>query len=255
MSRELLSSTSADIEEGTFQLLTQEPNKWISVVRLYNLLSNDHPGVSISKKEFLLKCELLNTRFKNVRKRTRNGVCNLAFVVDDSSLVDGVGGGEDGEKIFKALDKCEVIEYMISNKEYCSNLSLNEFFDGVDTVVHILFRNGRVDLVERLLETFDVDLGVKNSEGKTLLDVVNYGEGGNAGKLIRLVYESQMNALKLKHSGELVVVKQRNTALLEINKKLESENLMLKRKLGGSDLFVWSVVVLGCALCVWYGLA
>ncbi|AYV80671.1 MAG: hypothetical protein Harvfovirus4_35 [Harvfovirus sp.] len=242
--------TAEIVEEGTFQLLTQDPNKWISVVKLFNLLSADHPTKKFDKRDFLLRCELLNTRFKNVRKCLKNSICHLAFVTDDGQLVEGGSSANvfvDGAA-YKALDKCEVIEYMINNSKYCSELSLSEFFDGTDTVVHILFRNGRIDLLKKLLGTFSVDFAVKNSDGQGLLEVINFSNQDSAMALVKMVHESQMNALRLSYIADINLVKQSNTSLLDINKKLASENVKMKIVMDKSSVFMFWFVLFAAAV-------
>lgn len=229
-----INTISCNIDEEILQLLTQNPNKWMSVISLYNQYTKEH---TVNKKEFIVNCELLNTRFNNVRKYHKNNLCYLAFVTNNSLIPEDVlfeveekYNNYINDEIFRSLDRCDVIEYMIKNSNCCENLSLSEYFDGVDTALHILFKKGRIDLVNTLVSCYDIDFDIKNGNNESLLDVLNYSDK-NASKLVKLVFEHQFAKLNETNNNNLNKIKQTNTQLLETNKKLSNENSLLKKQI------------------------
>jgi len=253
MNHSATNTTSRNIDEGIFQILTQNPNQWMSTVNLYNQYTKEY---YINKRDFLINCELLNTRFKNVRKYHRNGLCYLAFVTDNSLIskeVDDEVKNDDltNDEIFRSLDKCDVIEYMIKNPQNCENLSLTEYFDDTDTVLHILFRKGRVDLVNTLVSCYNVNFDIRNRNDESLLDVLNYNDK-NAPKLVKLIFEQQFAKLSENFSNRSNDIKQMNSSLLEINKKLKSENNMLKNEAAFLKFYKCATVVFFLTTVVMY---
>jgi hypothetical protein len=247
-------STNYDVGDSIFQLLTRNPNKWASVVSLYNQYISKH--TNINKKDFILRCELLGTQYKNVKKYHKNGLCYLAFVSDESctpkeAVDEGNHADLVNDEIFKSIDKCDVIEYMMKNAEYCDNLSLTEYFDGTDTVLHILFRRGRIDIVNALISCYNVDFDIKNSNDESLIDVINYNDK-NAVKLVKLVFENKYSRLMADHNTQLSNVKQANTRLLEVNSRLITENGALKKGAVVHNVYKYISALLVVAVAAMY---
>lgn len=236
----LISDLDKKLDESIFQLLTQEPNKWMPISTLYNLYTKENPKYTPNKKNFIMICEVLNGRFKNVRKCHKNNICNLAFVTNEnlpifSNALDNI---EFLEKDFKPVDSVEMIEYMIDNPECVHSLSLNEYWDGTDTVTHILFKNGRLEPIKKLLDRYAIDFSVKNVNGKSLLDVIDYSSK-DAANLVELYYLNLAKDLRSKFDKEIDLVKTNNTFLLDKNKKLSAENNQLISKLSTFELLRW----------------
>ena len=239
-----------ELEEAIFQFLTQNPNKWLSAQTIYNHLTKDLPHRHLNKGAFVERCELLYTRFKNVHKRIRDRICYLIFVTNEASLPREVVDEElrtqrEVDEALRALDPCSVIDYQLTHPEYGGTLSLTEFLDGGDTILHLLFRRGRVDLVDKLSREFDVDFDVKNVQGQSVLDVINYGDSATATRLLQKFLDHKVDRLRLAHAKDLAVVKTTNTSLLEQNARLKTENTELRRDLTSASLYR-----VGAWLCV-----
>lgn len=231
-------TNSCNIDEGIFQLLTQNPNEWMSAINLYNQYTKEH---YVNKKEFIINCELLTTRFKNIRKCHKNNICYLNFGTDNSLITKEVYDEEihddyKDDELFRSLDKCDVIEYMVKNSHCCENLSLTDFFDDIDTVLHILFRKGRIDLINTLISCYSVDFDIKNKNNEDLLDVLDYSNK-DAQKLVKLVFEYRFSKLNKKYNDQLDSIKHHNTLVLETNRKLIDENKLLKKRTAALNLY------------------
>lgn len=231
------STTSCNIDDGICQLLTQNPNQWMSAINLYNQYTKEH---SVNKKDFIINCELLNTRFKNIRKYHKNNICYLAFVTNDSLISKEVNDEKYSDNInnelFRSLDSCEVIEYMIKNPSNCEKMSFTEYFDENDTLMHILFKRGRIDLVKTLMSTYDIDFDIKNRKNESLLDVLNF-EDKSAQKLVNIIFEYRISKLNETHNSRINSIKQTNTTLIEVNKKLADENNLLRKQIYTTKIY------------------
>lgn len=229
-----MSTISNKLDDGIFQLLTQEPNKWIPVVTLYNMYTREFPNTyNVLKRDFMAMCEMLHTRFKNVRKYHKNGMCFLAFVTDDSVITTDVRDEEyrtelENDNAFKSLKKDDVIQYMLDNSEYCQQLSFDEYFDGNDTIMHILYRNGKPDLVDKIMTSYKINMDVKNASGESLLDVINYSDKLVSARLVKLFISNQVSKINLEHAKTMEQIRETNSSLLDKNKLLTLENNRLR---------------------------
>lgn len=222
-----------DMDNGIFLILTQNPDKWMTVVSLYNQYTKEYPRTN--KKDFILSCELLNTRFKNIRKCHKNNLCCLAFITDNNLIPESFHNEEKyyemtTDESFKLLDKCVVIEYMINNPQYNPSISFSEYFDGNDTILHILFKEGRVDLIKKIERDYDINLDITNSKNESLLDVINYNKNNNnSNDLVKLYIDHKFKRLNRNYDTHIEQIKQTNMILLETNKDLVKENDILKK--------------------------
>ena len=235
----------SQLDEAIFQILTQNPNKWMSAVAIYNSLDSKEYK---DKKDFIMNCELLPTRFKHIRKCHKNSLCYLAFIADESLISKAImkieeDADNETTSLFNSLDKLEVIDYMINNPDTCRDLSLTEYFDGNNTIMHILFKNGRTDLVKKLFESYNADLSITNSEGKSIIDVIDYSSV-TAPELVKIYLDYELARISLENLSALDGARKTNNSLLEANKKLLNENRQLKSQITTTKfrtLFAWFV--------------
>lgn len=229
------------MDENIFQLLTQNPNKWMSVVRLFNEYKTSNKFLSntySNQKNFLIECELLNTKFKNVRKTHKNGLCYLAFVTDDSLLYypsqNLYSDPDTTSALCEPVEPFEIIEYMIENPEYHEKISLTEYFNGVDTILHILFKKGRIDLIKKLMIYHnDIDFDIKNAVGQTVIDSLpNDSEETTKLKLVTMYYDMKMEKNRKEYEIKIKTNENMVKSLLEENSKLIKQNNELKKTSG-----------------------
>ena len=235
------STTSSNIDEGIFQLLTQNPNKLMSINDLFDQYTKDH-SINFLKKDFIINCEELNTRYKNIKKYYKNQQCYLAFVTDESMMTDHISSSDD-----VILDKCDIIEYMISNPQYCEKMSLTDNFDGTDTILHILFRKGRIDLINALAGSYDINFDQMNARNESLLDVMD-PSNQNTSKIIKMVFDNKYKKLISENQIRLNDVRHTNSILLENNRKLANENQELKKQVGDNKFYYYYAII--CSIII-----
>lgn len=216
------------LAKDIFQMLTISANKFRSVYSLYNEYVLNDKNRYVSKRDFSLTCELLNTYYKNVEKKYYDNICYVAFVTDPSHLsnddreqIKNTIAKEDNE--FNSLDKCDVFEYMINNPKFCDNVSLKDYCDGNDTILHLLTRKNKYDIIVKIANLYDVDFDVKNKNGESVLDVINYEDLQSAMKIVKLITSYQVNKYQLKNFVVNESVKKQNSTLVEQNKELRNE--------------------------------
>jgi hypothetical protein len=228
MSSQNNTETIDQLAKDIFQILTVNANKFRSVYSLYNEYILDSKNKYVTKRDFSLTCELLNTYYKNIDKKYYDNICYVVFVTDPSHLsnddreqIKNASMKEDNE--FNSLDKCDVFEYMINNPKFCENISLKDYCDGNDTILHLLTRKNKYDMMVKISNLYDVDFDVKNKNGESVLDVINYNDLQNAMKIVKLITSYQVNKYQLKNSLVNESVKKQNTSLAEQNKELRNE--------------------------------
>ena len=260
MSFSVNTDTIDSVAKEIFQMLTMDANKFRSVYSLYNEYVMEHRNTRVSKKDFSLVCELLKTYYKNIEKKYYNNICHVAFVTD-SSLVSN----NDTEQIrnlakqeledFNSLDRCDVIEYKINNPKYCSDLSLIELVDGTDTVLHLLARRNKYDLISKLSSLYDIDFDIRNKINESVLDVINYGDIQSATRIVKLITSYQINKYKLTNSISDDAIKKQNTTLVEQNNSLQKQIVTLttdKKKLQSDNNSITAILCLMISLYLYF---
>jgi len=134
-----------EVENGILCYLTQYPDEFRSVVSIYNNYDKDMPISKLpNKKLFKTICELLDSGHDNIVKTHDGGMCYLCFTTDSSNpkgLLEGLltkSEQLENEDEFKKIDQCCVIEYWINNPNVSPLFDFTEYFDGENTVLHIL---------------------------------------------------------------------------------------------------------------------
>src|SRR5437868_12923760 len=119
------------IEENVFMQLTEHADEFKSSAYLFNNYANNKTYVpNDNKKLFVTICELLDTKYNNVYKTYKNGMCYLCFYTDKSKLENALNQISsdmktadnqhskyymDIEQEFKKINNCDVVEYMVNN--------------------------------------------------------------------------------------------------------------------------------------------
>lgn len=217
-------TTITDMDTDIFQMLVLSADQFRSVHSLYNEYTSNKPTTLVDTRKFVLTCELLDTGFKNVKKIYRNNVCYLAFVTDNSHLPKEIERIQvnvtQEDKDFESIDKCEVIEYMLNNPKFTSSISFTEYVDGTDTVLHVLARKGKYDLLNRIIAVYDVDFDIVNKNNENILDVVDYTDARSSRQIVRSILNYQLNKCKLDNKIVIQQIKKHNTELTEANRVL-----------------------------------
>ena len=61
---------------------------------------------------------------------------------------------------------------MLDNRDYCSRFNLTEFMDSKNTALHIVCKEDRLDLLNKILDKYDVDIQMKNKDGQSVIELV-----------------------------------------------------------------------------------
>ena len=244
-----------------FQLLSENADAWLTIQNLYNKYVETREDFA-DKKSFIISCELLNTRFNNIRKcKKRNGLCYLAFVTDKDKELnypkDIVSfDDKDNDEEFKRIKDSEVIEYMLQNPESCYKLPIKSLYNNTDTVLHIICKDGKDDLLEDILNYYDVDTEIKNKEGLTPLEVINFEKNPkNSIKMVKQLLNYKIKNIVLDNEVKLSKTKEVNSALLKLNSDLTKENTRLKTKYRPQksySLDAFSIIFLMSVICIFY---
>lgn len=219
------------IEEQIFLQLTENADEFKSSAYLFNNYTKSF--TLQDKKLFITVCELLNTKYDNVHKTYKNGMCYLCFYTDKLKLNSGLNklgiADYDYDYEYNAnsaksmnINHCDIVEYMIHNIEISPKFIFDEYFDGTDTVLHILSKNGKYESIEYVLQNFSVDISVKNKDGLSIIDVA-FEDVKFIKKLSNLIIKQQQlefdNSLFQLESDS----KKKNTKLVELNSKLNGD--------------------------------
>lgn len=233
-------------ETEIFQLLVQSANTFRSVHSLYNEYTSNNKNKPIpDKRKFILSCELLNTGFKNIKKTYKNNVLYLTFSTDKTLNEQfEMDSNVNDDKDFEALDKCDVIEYMFNNPKFSTNLSFSEYVDGTDTILHLLVRRNKYDLLNNIVAVYDVDFDIKNKNGEIVLDVIDFSDPRSSRQIIRTILAYQLNKYKLANANMDTELKRQNTQLSEKNYQLTSQTIMLRDESSYYQMLMYSMILL-----------
>lgn len=232
------------LDEAIFYCLSLHPDAFLTPVRIYNWISNQSicPALNPTdrnerdslKIRFNCICRTLDTRFKNVH------ILRDSINPDIPYLIMTNKAKIEAEKEFIRQNfssyipefdelntmSLQTIEYMIKNPEFSATLDFSEFVDGTDTILHILCKDCRLDLIEYLLDMYDIDINIKNLHGLTPYELLPFDHNDDSvkiiTKLLKYEYDTQVNKIKTN----LRDIREMNTKLVNTNTKL-AQNLEL----------------------------
>ncbi|AYV78798.1 MAG: hypothetical protein Edafosvirus34_8 [Edafosvirus sp.] len=213
------------LDEAIVYYLTINPNVPKSIYQIYDGLCQEKicPDLNksfmtkdINKTRFTTLCHILDTQYNNIHKFYDRNMLYLLFSTKDKSEVISnnnmlVRGNNmpmnkyDPTFMFELPNQCNVIAYMLDNKDYCSKFNLTDYMDDKNNMLHAVCQNNRMDLLERILSSYDVDLNIKNRDGKTALDLVTNVQ------MMRKLLEYDFNKKLLKLQLETQNLKENNT--------------------------------------------
>lgn len=249
-----------ELDECIFDHLSSRPDEPQSVTSIYNNITGNsgHRCSELNsakfretyRRRFIANCYSLDSNFRNIHKVFRNRKLYLVYserphweVVEkfgDSFPIDEI----DLDSEILDMNVGDVVEFMINEEFNLKNLDLKTKFDGDDNIVHILVKYGKTKSLQKLLDSFEVDLEVQNSRGKTPLDIALEEDDAQAVKVILgAIYEE--NIFELNQSNRRL--KSRNTELMDNYKRLESEVADLRRSNFTKNIWLTAVltVVIG----------
>ena len=171
----------AKLDDCIFDYLVSHANQMRSIDEIFYDISGA-TGHRCSKlistpnarRIFTTKCYTLDRHFKNVRKLFRGDQLYLIF--DQDRRFDNA---EYDESVFNDLPinpkyswdigSTNVVDDMFGDIHYddYTGSYFSNRFDGKDTILHILVRNGNLDRLADLLKHYNLDVECKNWKGQT----------------------------------------------------------------------------------------
>lgn len=237
------------VENFLVRTLSGEPNTFMSVNYLHDEYCKEF-GIIFPSKYFVIICECINHQFDNIIITKKNGVCFLSFSIkiksDDEKeiendknenennkddLADEIKHQDDAEQL-DGVNRIDIIEFSLKNDKYTEKLG--DVDDDGNTTLHILCREGRIDLINILLDTYLETLDVKNKKDLTPLDLVD-SKTSNGVEIMKRLYKEldyirgqELNDVKNSLEEKIDVTEERKKKYLE--KKAELDELDFTRK-------------------------
>lgn len=226
---------STEIQKYVFLYLTENSDEFISVIALYDKYMTANKQM-LDKNVFTVVCETLNTQYNNIHKVYKNNLCYLCFLTDKSNLDNALNNIKSDRNIynyqniehysnlemeFSKISKCEAIAYMIENKDESHYLNLDEYYDETDTVLHILARNGKYELIKKLTDNYTVNFDILNKNNETVMDVAK--NDANFLKQLFALIE------KYNYNIKLMNIRKHNTELVAANNRLAQTVFNVKK--------------------------
>ena len=218
-----------DLDECVFDYLVSNKDEIVSIYKIYHDITgktghrctalNDPKNRSIYKIKFRTICYTLDNYYDNIYKYF-NGE-KLYLVYSERDFSDAIRNYTD-EYDYLSQDDCypsfsniiEVIENLIDNDTFDFDLENN--FDDNETIIHILVRNNRDDLLVKLLQSFDLKFDKKNKFGETPLDVaINCNNSEMVKMILEYTYSESIHDLKQTNKD----LRKTNTVLINENKE------------------------------------
>lgn len=240
------------LDDAIFYYLSTVPNVPQSVHMIYNALCDQNicPALKSpvnrdnNKLKLICICNTLDSRFKNAKVLRKN---NTIYVVLSTNSKESTFDSCVEEIYHDQVSPLSLVEYMLSYPEFSSSLNFTNYVDDKDTVLHVICRYARYDLLQKVLKLYDVNPRVENIEHKTPYDVLPFNSGDKSTKimadLIKYEYEREIGTMK----NMLMELRKHNTTL--VNETNKAKTTVFKWKLLAISELV-AMVGVGVAYCM-----
>lgn len=230
------------LDEAIVYYLTYNPDIPKSINQIYNSLCEEKicPDLGksfinkdINRIRFSTICHVLDSQYDNIHKFYNGTQLYLMFSTKDKADIiksnqSLIGHQNPIQHQFDIPNHCNIIDYILDNSNYYSQFSLAEFMDGKNTALHIVCKEGRLDLLNKILDKYDINIQTKNKDGQSIVELVT-----NAQIMKKLLdYDYSKKIIKLETT----------TLNLKNNNALMSISTSLTLKKAGSDLYKWRVL-------------
>jgi len=245
------------LDDAIFYYLSTVPNVPQSVHMIYNALCDQNicPALKSpanrdnNKLKLICTCNTLDSRFKNIKVLRKNNTIYVVLSTNKESTFDSFP-----EDTHEQVPPLTLVEYMLTCPEYSSSLNFTDYVDNKDTVLHLICRHARYDLLQRVLTLYDVDPKVQNVDHITPYDVLPFNSGDKSTKIMAdlVKYECEKEVRTIRNM--LTELRKHNTELQNVNAILINETNKAKATVSKWKLMAISELVtmvgIGVAYCM-----
>jgi hypothetical protein len=242
------------IQFDIFQLLALNPDKFRSITSLYNeynkkKLRDDENYIPIDRTVFCTSCYDIDNCYNNIKKTGNLGNYKLALITNDSVLEESLNDNNKLKEDYANITPIDIINFYVNNPEFSSPNIFNELVNDTDPMLHYVCRNGKPEMIEKLLNSYDFDLSIKNKNNEEIYDVINFeNDFRNGVKIAKLITNYQMNKYKLLRLSTEDQLKKDNTLLINQNIKYKNDVKKLEK------YFYILCIIYGCIMAICVGL-
>jgi hypothetical protein len=208
------------IEKYIFQTLCCESGTWLDASNIYTkyLAENGYT----EKSEFMKLCLFLGNKYRNVYTTTNYGNLFLIFTSKQPNLVTF---RSTQHVTVPSNDYCDLIKYMLEMGVLTKEMVM-KYYDGIDTILHSLYRNSNYEFANNLIKQFGIDSNIKNANGETLIDVVNLDPKTKElfRSIMKSFYDNQLGQINKSVNA---TIKEKNNEILYLKVKLYAIVLLL----------------------------
>jgi|AntRauTorckE6833_2_1112554.scaffolds.fasta_scaffold12793_2 hypothetical protein len=227
-----------NLDDCVFDYLVSNKDEIASIYKIYHDITgetghrctslNDPKNRDVYKRRFRTICYTLDNSYDNIYKYFNGD--KLYLVYSERDFRDTIRKYTDEYDHLSLNDYSpsfnnitDVIEDLIDNDKFEFDLENN--FDDNETIVHILVRNDRGDLLRKLLQSFDLHFDKKNKFGETPLDIATKCNNCEMVKMI----------LEYGYSEKIHDLNQKNKTLRKTNTQLFNENNKYNNKINNLE--------------------
>lgn len=167
---------------------------------LYDIKHNDR---------FMSCCYTLDLLHDNIHKFYRNGELFLMFSRNHVKGSEPIYNKDNWSNVFDYPGSFAIIECIANTPKYAKVFKFDQLtpsINGIDTPLHIICRNGMIELLKKILSYgSDIDIEVRNFNDVSLLRMVE-----NNGKILKIL-------LDYKHKKSLDLIIEQNKKLNKVN--------------------------------------
>jgi hypothetical protein len=213
--------TMDKIGECIYSYLLSYPNEPKTIYTIYNDIGEDCPELhnfknkEINKEIYKTECATLDNKYTFIHRVVIKDRIHLMFSEKKENLIFkkyDTDEYEIDEKEFYEIDHCKNIQRMISNIEEYPDFDPNKLIDTTDNSFHYACRKNNIQLVNNLLNNFDINIKESNKELTNAFDLTT----DTAIKFLLLDYRYENKVLEFNIINKDVI--KRNEELLKINK-------------------------------------
>jgi hypothetical protein len=203
--------STKDLENEIYFYLTTIPNRYISFGEIK--INVQQGGVSPNgrtRAQFTDLCRDMPSKFNNLKLSDDRNL--LMFTTQSTATKNYLNIAE---------------QYITNPAEYCQNNSefsgnLFTLIDGTNTMLHIVCKNERKDLLKLIIDNFDFLTDLQNGDGQKLIDSLPPTTQGLEMKIMLLEYAHAKQLEGMFESSHQI--RRYNTSLCDIASTVQREN-------------------------------
>lgn len=211
-----------DLDKAVYYYLTTNPDVSFTPIDIFEGIMKDKicPDLSMGNTDYIKVtniCMNLQSLYTNVIYDEKMNTCKFTT---------------------KSNSNLKIIEEFVENPEMYPEINLQNLYDGENTILHVVCKECRLDLMQKITQKFYVDFDVKNKKGQHMIDMIPTNQKGV--DMLKYINKVMMDQNNDKMNSENLNLKKSNTQLLEHNTQMLADNTYMTKKM---SFITWCISI------------